>query len=107
MAKQKLVVVGNGMVGHRFLALLCEGGHLDAFEVITFSEESRLAYDRVHLSEYFDGKSAEDLSLLPHPAFYEEAGIRVFAGDRAATIDRQTKTVVSAQGRIGVVQPGL
>ena len=53
-ARTKLVVVGNGMVGHRFLERLVEGGGAARFAVTVFCEEPRLAYDRVNLSKLFE-----------------------------------------------------
>jgi hypothetical protein len=38
--------------------------------VTVLCEEPRPAYDRVHLSEFFSGKSAEDLSLVK-PGFFD------------------------------------
>ena len=95
--KVRLVVIGNGMVGHKFLESLVKNGHSDQFEIITFCEESRLAYDRVQLSSYFSGKTAEDLSLVA-PGYYEDHGITVHTNDKAIAIDREKKTVTSAQG---------
>ncbi|WP_197466497.1 hypothetical protein, partial [Oleiphilus sp. HI0080] len=60
-SNMKIVVVGNGMVGHHFVDQLME--QHDGFDLTVLSEEPRLAYDRVHLSEYFSGKSADDLAL--------------------------------------------
>jgi NAD(P)H-nitrite reductase large subunit len=97
MEKQDLVVIGNGMVGHRFLELLLQSGKQDAWNIVTFCEEPRLAYDRVNLSGFFAGKTAGDLSLVT-PRLYEEAGITVHVGDRAASIDRARKMVISARG---------
>ena len=61
MIKPTIIVVGNGMVGYKFCEKLVAKS-LD-FNIIVFGEEPRQAYDRVHLSEYFNGKSAEDLSM--------------------------------------------
>src|SRR4029453_15463021 len=55
---ETVVVIGNGMVGHRFCERLREGDREERFEIIVFGEEPRPAYDRVHLSDYFAGKSA-------------------------------------------------
>jgi len=55
MSKQRIVVVGNGMVGHKFIDTLICDDSLD-YEVVTFSEESRLAYDRVNLATSFQVK---------------------------------------------------
>ena len=64
--RERLVILGNGMVGHRFLEMHGEraaaaGG--GPFDVTVIGEEPRLAYDRVGLSGYFDGKTPEDLAL--------------------------------------------
>ena len=64
-----IVVIGHGMVGHKFLEQLHALGVADA-NVTVLCEEPRAAYDRVHLSEFFSGKSAEDLSLVA-PGFFE------------------------------------
>ena len=62
--KQTLVVIGNGMVGQNFLESLVESEIANKYDIVTFCEEPRPAYDRVHLTEYFSGKTAEDLSLV-------------------------------------------
>ena len=98
MAKKDLVVVGNGMVGHRFIELLLETDHRDEWAITTFCEEPRLAYDRVHLTSFFSGKTAGDLSLVT-PHRYQDAGVTVHLGDRATAIDRQRKRILSAEGR--------
>lgn len=98
MTKKDLVVVGNGMVGHRFLELLLESGESERWNVVTFCEEPRLAYDRVNLTTFLDGKGATNLSLVT-PHRYEDAGITVHVGDRAIAIDRACKQVSSAEGR--------
>src|SRR5258708_24393935 len=96
--RRELVVIGNGLVGHKLIELLLEGGHQGEWHITTFCEEPRLAYDRVNLSSFFNGKTAADLSLV-EPGFYEEHGISVHLGDRAVSIDRGAKTVASARGR--------
>jgi nitrite reductase (NADH) large subunit len=92
----KIVVVGHGMVGHKFLESLAETGLKDA-EVTVLCEEPRPAYDRVHLSEYFSGKTAEDLSLV-EPGFFERTGFTLRLAARAVAIERRTKTVTTAEG---------
>lgn len=95
--KQTLVVIGNGMVGQHFLAGLVNNCAKDRYRIVTFCEEPMPAYDRVHLTEYFAGKSAEDLSLVAD-GFFEEHEITLHLGDKAAHIDRQRKQVTSAKG---------
>ena len=95
--KRDLVVIGNGMVGHKFIELLLEDAGRDQWNVVTFCEEPRLAYDRVNLSSFFSGKTAAELSLV-EPGLYEEEGVTVLLGDRAVAIDRESRLVASANG---------
>ncbi len=95
--KQTLVVVGNGMVGHRLLELMVAKGASDRWNLVSFGEEPQVAYDRVHLSQYFEGKTAADLSLV-EPGFYQEHGIQSYTGDRVVAIDRSRQVVTSASG---------
>jgi len=95
--KQKLLVVGNGMVGHRLLEFLMESGRSSDFEVTVFCEEPRLAYDRVGLSKFFEGKGAEDLALATMDE-YQEAGFHVRIGERCVDIDRSARLAESSNG---------
>jgi len=96
MAKLKLVVVGNGMVGQRFLeSLLAQAA--GRFDITVFCEEPRPAYDRVQLTRYFSGKTATDLSVVPE-GFFAQHGITVRLGDRALAIDRERRLVTSSRG---------
>ena len=51
------------MVGHKFIESVLEHAG-DEVEITILAEEPRLAYDRVHLTEYFTGKSVKDLTLV-------------------------------------------
>jgi nitrite reductase (NADH) large subunit len=97
LPKRPLVVIGNGMVGHRFLEQLVAKNATDDWNIITFCEEPRVAYDRVNLSSFFAGKTAGDLSLV-EPGFYQENSIQIYVGDKIVEIDRHQKTVTSANG---------
>ena len=97
-SKPRLVVVGNGMVGHRFIEAAAERGLLSQFETVVLSEESRLAYDRVNLSKWFDGKSDSELSLVAEGQ-YEALGVEVVKGDAAASIDREARIIRLVSGR--------
>ncbi|MDG4813454.1 nitrite reductase large subunit NirB [Hydrogenovibrio sp. 3SP14C1] len=96
--KQRIVVIGNGMVGHSFLEKLIASEGFENFEVTVFGEEPRKAYDRVYLSSYFSGKTAEDLSLVK-PGLYEENGIQLYLKDKVIEIDRTQKTITSESGQ--------
>lgn len=94
----KIIVVGHGMVGHKFLESLAESG-LTGADVTVLCEEPRPAYDRVHLSEFFSGKAAEDLSLV-EPGFFERTGFSLRLAARAASVDRRARTVTTADGEV-------
>ncbi|WP_299732444.1 nitrite reductase large subunit NirB [uncultured Endozoicomonas sp.] len=97
-AKQSLIVVGNGMVGHSFLEKLVAAGGLDHYQVTVFGEEPRPAYDRVHLSEYFSGRSAEALSMVKE-GFYQQDGLHLKLNETVQQIDRDVKQVVTSKGQ--------
>jgi nitrite reductase (NADH) large subunit len=91
----KLVVIGNGMVGQRLLESLPPGHR---FEVTVLAEEARPAYDRVQLSSFFCGKSADDLSIVPQ-GFFEQHDIKLHLSERVEAIDRESQLVRTASGR--------
>ena len=92
----KVIVIGHGMVGHKLVESLAETGR-DHLEVTILCEEPRPAYDRVHLSEFFAGKSAEDLSLVT-PGFFERDNLLLKLNARAEAIDRVAKVVTVSTG---------
>jgi nitrite reductase (NADH) large subunit len=96
----KLIVIGNGMVGHKFLETLLAGAGADA-EITVLCEEPRPAYDRVHLSAFFSGTTADQLSLVA-PGFFEQHAARLTfkLNAKAASIDRAAKTVTLADGAV-------
>ena len=91
----KLVVVGNGMVGQRFLEQVTARMSSDALDVTVFCEEPRAAYDRVQLTSFFAGKSAIDLTVVP-ARFFEDRAITLRLNDRVVAIDRAARTCAPA-----------
>lgn len=65
--------------------------------ITVYGEEIRPAYDRVHLSEYFAGKTADDLLMAPR-GWYHEQGITLHTGELVTEIDRANKTVRTHHG---------
>ncbi|MGW6444872.1 nitrite reductase large subunit NirB [Lentzea sp. NPDC055074] len=83
-----LVVIGNGMVGHRLVEVLRDS----SWRIVVFGEESRPAYDRVALSSYVDSWDSADLEL---PAL---SGCELRLGEKAVSVDRARKVVTGASG---------
>lgn len=96
MAK-KIIVIGNGMVGYKFCEKLIAKDSSKNFEIIVFGEEPRVAYDRVHLSEYFGEKTIEELTMAPM-SWYAENDIKIYLSDPVVDIDRENKTIRSHHG---------
>ncbi|MFD2932333.1 nitrite reductase large subunit NirB [Spirosoma flavum] len=95
---KRVVVIGNGMVGYKFCEkLIAKEKNEQRFTLTVFGEEPRVAYDRVHLSAYFDGKTAEDLTLASEQ-WYADNGITLYLTDPVIDIDRERKQVRSHHG---------
>ena len=84
--KQRLMVIGNGMVGQHFLEALVDNDGATDFEITVFCGEGHAAYDRVHLSEIFSGTTAEQLSLV-QPGFFENNNIELKTSARVSAIN--------------------
>jgi len=95
--RQNVVVIGNGMVGQRFCEKLVECDAARQYDVVTFCEEPRAAYDRVGLTSFFAHRDAEKL-MLAKREWYSEHGIELHIGDRAKEIDREHRVVRSDRG---------
>jgi len=92
----KIVVIGNGMVGQRFLEQLVSRG--DDFDITVFCEEPRPAYDRVQLTSFFSGKTAAELSLAPRK-FFQDSKVTLRLNDAVLAIDAERRVVRSARYR--------
>ncbi|WP_345750457.1 nitrite reductase large subunit NirB [Microbacterium rhizophilus] len=92
-APRRIAVVGAGMVAHRFVeSLLSRAGDV---RVTLIGEEGRPPYDRVGLTGFFAGSSADDLTLDP----LDDERVSFAAGDPAIRIDRAARMVVTRSRR--------
>ncbi|QSX32368.1 nitrite reductase large subunit [Shewanella avicenniae] len=96
-SKPKLVVVGNGMVGHNFVEQLCEQGLQQHLDVLVIGAEKRVAYDRVQLSSYFNGAALDDLAMTTAEQ-YAEWGVSLKLGATVVGIDSDAKSLLLADG---------
>ncbi|WP_166385997.1 nitrite reductase large subunit NirB [Polaribacter sp. 11A2H] len=94
-----VIVVGNGMVGYKFCEKFAATPESKNFKVIVFGEEPRPAYDRVHLSEFFENQDAKALEMAP-AEWYKENGIDLVVDERVSDIQRETKTIITAKNRV-------
>ena len=94
---KRIIVVGNGMVGFKFCEKLRSRNKEVA--VAVYGEEPRPAYDRVHLSSFFSGKTADDLLMAP-ASWYGENNIELYTSELVTSINRENKTVTTHSGKI-------
>jgi nitrite reductase (NADH) large subunit len=93
-----IVVVGNGMVGYKFCEkFVNKVKNKSNYKIIVFGEEILCAYDRVHLSSYYEGKTYDDLLLAPE-SWYIDNGIELHLGDPVIEIDSKNNEVKSHKG---------
>lgn len=90
-----ILIIGNGMVGHHFAVQMRE--KIPEASIRVLCGESRLAYDRVHLSEFFSGKTAEDLAMTT-PQEYAQLNIAFKTSAWVKKIDRQKQIVSTSEG---------
>jgi nitrite reductase (NADH) large subunit len=93
-----VVVVGHGMVGHRFVESLRRRDTEGAWRVVVLAEESRPAYDRVALSSYV-GEATEDDLALADDEFHADPLVELHLDDPAVAVDRSARRVTTKHGR--------
>ncbi len=96
--RRTLVVVGHGMVGHRFVQAAIERGLTETHDVVVVGEETRAAYDRVALTSFFE-VGADALSLLPEGA-YDDPRVRLLLGRAVTGLDPETRTLLLDDGEV-------
>lgn len=94
-----IIVAGNGMVGYKFCEKFVAHEKSENFKLVVFGEEPRPAYDRVHLSEYFESQDAKALEMAPKE-WYLENQIELVTSERVLDINRDSKTISTSKDRI-------
>ncbi len=96
--KQRLVVIGNGMAGMRAVEEILERGGAEQFQITVFGDEPYGNYNRILLSNVLNGsQDASDIFLNPLP-WYARNNITLYAGVRAARINRNEKQITGSDG---------
>ncbi|TAN00981.1 MAG: nitrite reductase large subunit [Chitinophagaceae bacterium] len=98
-SRKRIMVIGNGMTGHKFCEKLKEKDTHNQFIITVLSEEQRRAYDRVHLSNYFSEKRVDNMYLC-EPGWYKDQNIQLCLGESVAEIDKYKKNIISSSGNI-------
>jgi nitrite reductase (NADH) large subunit len=93
----RLVVIGNGMAGAKFVEEL-RARASERFEVTVLGEESFGGYNRIALSGVLGGLRAPSDIITHAPEWYDEQRITLQRGTAAIAIDRCEKLVTTATG---------
>ena len=101
-ARQRLVVVGNGMVGARFVEELIARGAGDRYDIVMFGDEPHGNYNRIMLSGILAGTQEVEDTFINPLDWYARNDITLHAGVRVHAIDRDAKLV---HGGKHVVEP--
>ncbi|AKU15527.1 nitrite reductase large subunit NirB [Luteipulveratus mongoliensis] len=94
---QQVVVVGGGMVAHRFVEALRSRDDERRWHVTVLAEEPRPPYDRVALTSYFTGRDPEDLNL-GHEDLWADPSVRLRKGIAVTSIDRDAQQATLSTG---------
>jgi nitrite reductase (NADH) large subunit len=98
MAKQKLVVVGNGMAGARAVEEVLARGGAEMFDIVMFGAEPYGNYNRILLSNVLSGVNDPSEIFMNPLAWYEENNIVLHAGAMVTDIDRTAHAVRAENG---------
>lgn len=104
--KKRVLVIGNGMVGQRFMENLLKLDVKGQCQISTFCEEPRAAYNRVKLTSYFESRDPSVLSMTSDfdeegkTVWYDENGVELLLKDKAVSIDTTSRTVTGQSGKI-------
>jgi len=103
LSGRKVVVVGHGPVGHDFVVKLVGMVGDGALDITVLGEEPRLAYDRVHLTEYFEHREAIKLSMVD-PKWAEEHKVTIRTNARVESLDRHNQRLSVKDTTIGKIE---
>lgn len=96
-AKEKLVVIGNGMAGISTVEQILK--LTSKFEITVFGSEPHPNYNRIMLSYVLEGSKTIDDIILNDLNWYRDNGITLHTGTAVARIDKETKEVVTEDGQ--------
>jgi assimilatory nitrate reductase electron transfer subunit len=92
---EKVVVIGAGMVGHRFVEELVRADRDQRYAVELIGEEEYEPYNRILLSDVLAGRSDLKAISLPMP---DSGRVQFWRGVAASAIDRESGVVHLSDG---------
>jgi nitrite reductase (NADH) large subunit len=97
MQKEKIVIVGNGPVAHKFIEVMLATGKEDNYDITVIGEEPNPAYNRVYLTAWFETQSVDGIAMATD-AFYADNNVTCKTDEKIVAIDRDAKTISAESG---------
>ncbi|MGR2740931.1 NAD(P)/FAD-dependent oxidoreductase [Billgrantia sp. Q4P2] len=95
---EHLVIVGNGMAGHRLVEALLARPERPA-RITVIGAETTPAYNRILLSPLLAGEMDREALTLRNAEWYAEQGVELVLGERVETIERTARRLTTDAGR--------
>jgi nitrite reductase (NADH) large subunit len=96
--RTRVVVIGNGMAGARFVEELSSLDSDRQFEIAMFGDEPQGNYNRIQLSSILAGTKQPDEIFVNSLDWYADNGIRLHSGVAVEAVDRDARTVLGSDG---------
>ena len=96
--KQRVVVLGNGMAGVRFIEELLANSQPDQFDITVFGDEPGGNYNRILLSSVLAGKQSANDIVMNSVEWYARNGVTLCAGLKATNIDTVSQIITTDNG---------
>ncbi len=97
MQPERLIIIGNGMVGSRLLEELLKRDR-DRYHITLFGAEPHAAYNRILLSSLLAGDKSEAQIMFHDRSWYQQQQITLHLGETVTTIDPIKHLVRSDRG---------
>ncbi|MFX3622489.1 MAG: nitrite reductase large subunit NirB [Ectobacillus sp.] len=98
MAKQRLVMIGNGMAGVRCVEEILKRNP-EKFEITIFGDEPYPNYNRILLSTVLQGKTNQNEIIMNDWNWYEENGIALYTEEKVTKMNPEAKTIYTNRNR--------
>lgn len=96
--KKKLILIGTGMAGSRFLDYLLQQAP-DQYEIRVFNKEPVGGYNRIMLSPVLAGEKRVDEIMTHDASWFSQKGIHLHTGTIISEIDADKQTVKTDLGQ--------
>jgi len=95
--KQKIILIGSGMVGARFIERLLDEAP-DQYDIRVFNKEPNGGYNRIMLSPVLSGEKQLPEIMTHDHDWFEERSVHLHASTEVVAVDQEAKTITTDLG---------